>query len=63
MRLDLTFRRPFQEEVVKQYGVRGVPTVIFLNRAGIEEKRMRIESLVQDEKVTAFLLNADLVLQ
>ena len=46
MRLDLTRRQPFQDEVLKQYGVRGVPTVIFLNRAGEEEKDLRIETYV-----------------
>jgi len=46
MRLDLTSRKPFQEEILKRYGVRGVPTVIFFNREGVEERRLRIESLV-----------------
>ncbi|MDY7035593.1 MAG: cytochrome c biogenesis protein CcdA, partial [Thermodesulfobacteriota bacterium] len=46
MRLDMTRRQPFQEEVRKTYGIRGVPTIIFLNRNGIEEKSLRIESLV-----------------
>ena len=46
MRLDLTRRTPFQEEVLKRYGIRGVPTVIFFNREGVEERRLRIESLV-----------------
>ena len=46
VRLDLTTRQPHQEEVLRQYGVRGVPTVIFLNKEGIEEKGLRIESLV-----------------
>ncbi|MGD2126016.1 MAG: cytochrome c biogenesis protein CcdA, partial [Desulfobacteraceae bacterium] len=34
VRLDLTRRHPFQDEVLKRYGVRGVPTVIFLNTEG-----------------------------
>lgn len=46
MRLDLTRRQPFQDEILRQYGVRGVPTVIFLNQGGEEEKRLRVESLV-----------------
>ena len=46
MRLDLTRRTPFQEEVLKRYGIRGVPTVLFFNREGMEEKGLRIESLV-----------------
>jgi thiol:disulfide interchange protein DsbD len=46
MRLDLTRRQPFQNEVLKQYGVRGVPTIIFLNREGEEEKDLRVEMYV-----------------
>ena len=44
MRLDLTSHRPFQEEILRRYRVRGVPTAIFFNKEGIEQ--MRIESLV-----------------
>jgi thiol:disulfide interchange protein DsbD len=46
MRLDLTRRQPFQDEVLKRHGVRGVPTVIFLNREGEEEKDLRVERYV-----------------
>jgi thiol:disulfide interchange protein DsbD len=46
LRLDLTGHQPFQDEILKQYGVRGVPTVIFLNREGNEEKDLRVETYV-----------------
>jgi thiol:disulfide interchange protein DsbD len=46
LRLDLTRHQPFQDEILKQYGVRGVPTVIFLNREGKEEKDLRVETYV-----------------
>jgi thiol:disulfide interchange protein DsbD len=46
MRLDLTRHQSFQDEVLKQYGVRGVPTVIFLDRKGEEEKDLRVETYV-----------------
>ncbi len=46
MRLDLTRRQPFQNELLKQYGVRGVPTIIFLNKEGKEEKDLRVETYV-----------------
>ncbi len=46
MRLDLTRHQPFQDEILKQYGVRGVPTVIFLNREGEEEKDLRLQTYV-----------------
>jgi len=51
MRLDLTQRRPFQEEVLQRYRVMGVPTVIFLNKEGVEEKSLRIESLMGKTEV------------
>ena len=47
MRLDLTRKQPFQEEVRRRYNVWGVPTVVFLNGEGAEEKRLRIEGLVE----------------
>jgi thiol:disulfide interchange protein DsbD len=46
MRLDLTRRQPIQDRVLKQYGVRGVPTIIFLNKEGKEEKDLRVETYV-----------------
>ena len=46
LRLDLTHRQPSQDEVLKQYGIRGVPTLVFLNREGFEERKLRIESYV-----------------
>jgi thiol:disulfide interchange protein DsbD len=46
MRLDLTRHQSFQDGALKQYGVRGVPTVIFLDKEGEEEKDLRIEMYV-----------------
>ncbi len=47
MRLDLTRKKPFQKEVLRKYRIRGVPTAIFFNREGVEEKRLRVEGLVE----------------
>jgi thiol:disulfide interchange protein DsbD len=44
LRLDLTRRLPGQERFLERYGVRGVPTVIFLNTRGEEERHLRIET-------------------
>jgi len=44
MRLDLTRRQAYQEEVLRRYSVRGVPTIIFFTRHGVEERGLRIES-------------------
>jgi thiol:disulfide interchange protein DsbD len=46
LRLDLTQDEEEHEEILKQYEVRGVPTVVFLNRDGEELKDLRIESFV-----------------
>ena len=45
-RLDLTHRHPDQEEILGRYQVQGVPTMIFMNRDGQEEKSLRIEEFV-----------------
>ena len=50
VRLDLTRRLPQQDKILRQFGVRGVPTVIFFNREGLEEKSLRVESYVTRRK-------------
>lgn len=50
MTVDLTKRSNQNEVLRKRYRVRGVPTIIFINRRGVEEKQLRLESYVgQDE--------------
>lgn len=51
IRVDLTKRHPEQDLLLKRYQVRGVPTILFLNRKGAEEKGLRIESYVDKEEV------------
>ena len=51
IRVDLTKRHPEQDLLMKRYQVRGVPTIIFLNKQGREEKGLRIESYVNKEAV------------
>jgi thiol:disulfide interchange protein DsbD len=46
LRMDLTFRQPRQKETMDQYGIRGVPSILFFNRQGKEEKDLRVEELV-----------------
>jgi len=41
MRLDLTRSQQFHDEVMKKYQIRGIPTAVFINRQGIEEKSLR----------------------
>jgi thiol:disulfide interchange protein DsbD len=51
VRLDLTRHRPFQDKVLRRYHIRGAPTAVFLNREGVEEKRLRVEGLIEKPKV------------
>lgn len=51
IRVDLTKRHPEQDLLLKRYQVRGVPTIVFLNNQGREEKGLRIESYVNKEEV------------
>ena len=46
LRVDLTKRHPEQEALLKRYRIRGVPTVLFINGKGEEEKSLRIEEYV-----------------
>lgn len=46
MRLDLTKVKPFHDEVMRKYQIRGIPTAVFINRQGVEEKRLRAVGFV-----------------
>jgi thiol:disulfide interchange protein DsbD len=46
LRMDLTRRQPFQDEVLRRYNVRGVPTVIFLDANGREIPDTRVGSYI-----------------
>ena len=46
VKVDLTTRHEAQELLQKKYGIRGVPTVIFMKGDGLEERKLRIESYV-----------------
>jgi thiol:disulfide interchange protein DsbD len=51
LRVDLTKRHPEQDQILRKYQVKGVPTVIFLNSLGSEERSLRIESYVERDEV------------
>ncbi|MCF8127318.1 MAG: thioredoxin family protein [Deltaproteobacteria bacterium] len=46
LRVDLTKRHPRQDLLLKQYGIRGVPTVLFINPEGKEKELLRVEEYV-----------------
>jgi thiol:disulfide interchange protein DsbD len=47
LRADLTKRHPEQLRLQRRFKIRGVPTIIFINRQGEELKDLRIESYVK----------------
>jgi thioredoxin:protein disulfide reductase len=46
LRVDLTKRHPQQDLLLKQYGIRGVPTVLFISPEGKEAKALRVEEYI-----------------
>jgi thiol:disulfide interchange protein DsbD len=51
LRLDLTKSKPFHEEALRKYQVRGIPTLVFLNGEGAEEEELRIKYLMSTAEV------------
>ena len=51
LRVDLTKRHPYQESLQKNYRIRGVPTVVFLNPEGQEIRGLRTEAYVPASKM------------
>lgn len=50
IRVDLTTEHPDQDELQKRYKIKGVPTIVFINRKGVIESE-RIESFVDSDVV------------
>jgi len=51
IRVDLTQRHRDQDVLIKRYQIRGVPTILFLDTRGAEEKGLRIESYTGIDEV------------
>jgi thioredoxin:protein disulfide reductase len=49
LKIDLTRQHPQQEYLQETYGLKGVPTIIFLDRLGREQEELRIESYVDKD--------------
>lgn len=58
IRMDLTTQQPFQEEVLKRYDITGVPTIVFIDKDGTEEKGLRVESMVETVEFISALKQA-----
>ncbi len=50
MRVDLTKRHASQDDILRRHRIRGVPTVLFINRDGSEQDNLRIESYVDKSR-------------
>ena len=51
VRVDLTKRKPYQEDLIRVYRIVGVPALIFLDYKGKEIRGLRIESLVSKNEL------------
>jgi thiol:disulfide interchange protein DsbD len=55
MRVDLTKRRTDQEDLLKKWDIRGVPTILFFNRHGTEMRELKMESYLDKKEFLARL--------
>jgi len=51
MRVDLTKQHPHQEVLRERFQIIGVPTIVFINRRGVAERKLRIESFVNRDEM------------
>ncbi len=51
IRVDLTKSHPGQDEIRKRYQIKGVPSIVFINRDGVVEKNMMIGSYVNRQMI------------
>jgi thiol:disulfide interchange protein DsbD len=50
LRLDLTRRKPHQDEIMSRYKVKGVPTILFFDCDGKEVKSLRLEEFADKKE-------------
>ncbi len=48
---------PFHEQLLKQYGVKGVPTIVFLDTQGEERADLRMVDYVPPNKFLIYMSN------
>jgi thioredoxin:protein disulfide reductase len=51
VRLDLTRRQPSQDEILRRYGIKGVPTLLFFDPQGKEVRSLRVEEYVDKKEL------------
>ncbi|MBW2311466.1 MAG: thioredoxin family protein [Deltaproteobacteria bacterium] len=50
VRVDLTNVKPFHDELLRRYQIRGIPSAILFNRDGVEQRDLRIEGYVDKDE-------------
>jgi thioredoxin:protein disulfide reductase len=58
LKIDLTRQHPFQEYLQETYRLKGVPTIVFIDRRGFEQEALRIESYVEKEVMLDYMQRA-----
>ena len=51
LRLDLTRRQPHQDEILRRYCIKGVPTLLFFDTQGNEVPSLRVEEFMDKEEI------------
>ena len=51
VRLDLTRRQPHQDDILRRYGIKGVPTLLFFDTQGKEVRSLRVEEYVDKKEL------------
>ncbi len=51
VRLDLTRRQPHQDEILRRYSIKGVPTILFFNTEGKEVTSLRVEEYMDKKEI------------
>jgi thiol:disulfide interchange protein DsbD len=57
IRVDLTRWRPSHESLQRRWGIRGVPTIVFLDESGLESRESRVESYVTADEIATRMKN------
>jgi len=51
LRLDLTRRQPHQDNILRRYGIKGVPTLLFFDTQGKEVPSLRVEEYMDKKEI------------
>jgi len=57
IRVDLTRWRPSHESLQRRWGIRGVPTIVFLDKSGRELSEFRVESYIPADEMISRMKN------